>query len=339
MKIDDLRTYAFNQNLPLDVNIELTQKCNFKCPHCYCPEDKSYLSLESIKKIIDKCHKAGVLFINFTGGEAMLRKDFLTIYRYAKSLGFMVSIQSNLSYISDNLKSEFISFKPKNIAVTIYGSSDGEYLSFTGMKNGYTNVINNLNFLWENNISFSLKAALTKGTYQSILSGQYDQIASKYGKEITYDGVIFGRKDGDITSISQRLSPEEIVIFDRSDKDGTIFWNEKIHEICGQDGIKCGGGISSFSIDSVGYASICSLYISEKFEFLERDFNDVWRDLNLSHQRMQQNYKNSQCSNCNKKSICRWCSAYSVLEHGDPKKPVQFMCNLAEARVVGSGIR
>jgi radical SAM protein with 4Fe4S-binding SPASM domain len=338
MKIDELRAYAYAHNLPLDVNIELGQNCNFKCPHCYCPGDKSVLPSESVNKIIDKCYQAGVLFINFTGGEALIRKDFPSIYSYAKSLGFMVSLQTNLSLLTDELKTMFVSYKPKHIAVTLYGTSEEEYQSFTKNKKSHAKVVENLDFLYQNDIEFKLKAVLTKETYPSVLAGRYAKLAAKYGKTISYDGVIFGRKDGDDTSIQQRLTPNEIVAFERSDCEGAEYWDDVSHNACGQGNIRCGGGISSFSIDALGYASICSLYISEKFNFIEQDFGTVWRELNASQHRMQMNYKDSQCSECNKKSICRWCSAYAVLEHGNPRRPVKFMCDLAEARISASDI-
>lgn len=333
MRLEELREYAFTNNLPLDVNIELTQKCNFTCPHCYCPEYKQTLITDQAKEVVLKCQQSGVIFVNFTGGEVTLRRDFPEIYCYTRDLGCLVSIQTNLSHLSEHLKAVLISHKPRNISVTLYGTSDEEYYSFTGIKNGYSSVIENLDFLQKNDISFSLKAVLTRETQDSAMAGRYDKIAQKYGKNISWDGIIFGRKDGDVSTTNHRLTPQEIVDFDRFDKEGSNFWDLKVKERSGQDRIKCGGGISSFSIDSLGRASICSLYVSEKYDFLKQDFTDVWRKLKSSNNRMQEYYQNSNCSGCNNKSICRWCAAYAVLEHNNPEKPVPFMCNLSEERI------
>lgn len=333
MTLEDLREYSFLNNLPLDVNIELTQKCNFLCPHCYCPENKIALTTEQAKKVILKCQKAGVIFVNFTGGEVTLRKDFPEIYRYAREAGCLVSIQTNLSYLSESLKSILITHKPRNISVTIYGTSDDEYRTFTGAKKGYTQLIENLNFLRENSINFNLKAIFTEETKKSAMMGRYDEISREYGKHISWDPIIFGRKDGDISTISHRVSPREIVDFDRLDIEGVNFWDSKVKTRSKQSAIKCGGGISSFSVDSMGLASICSLYVSEKYDFLNQSFSDVWKNLKESNARMQNHYKNSFCSSCDNKSICRWCAAYAVLEHNCSEKPVPFMCALVDERV------
>lgn len=333
MTLEELREYAFNNNFPLDVNIELTQKCNFRCPHCYCPEDKNTLTTEQAKDVILKCQQAGVIFVNFTGGEVTLRKDFPEIYRYTREMGCLISIQTNLSHLNESLKSTIVTHKPRNISVTLYGTSNEEYQKFTGIKNGYSNVIDNLDFLQENGINFSLKAVLTKETQCSAMMRRYELVSRKYGKNISWDPVIFGRKDGDVSTINHRLTPQEIVDFDRLEKDGIRFWDSKVKTRSRQDTIKCGGGVSSFSVDSTGLASICSLYISEKYDFLGQSFSEVWQSLKGSNERMQAHYKNSACSDCKSKSICRWCAAYAVLEHNNPESPVSFMCALADERI------
>ena len=332
MTLDELRDYAFQHNLPLDVNIELTQKCNFRCPHCYCSDNKHALTTSQAKDVVLKCHRAGVVFINFTGGEVTTRKDFPDIYRFTRELGCLVSIQTNLSHLSNQMKAALVAHKPRNISVTIYGTSEEEYKAFTGMNNGYSHVIENLDFLQEEGIHFALKAVLTRETWASAMAGRYERIAEKYGKTILWDGVIFGRKDADTSSLKHRLTPEKIVDFDRLNEAGCKFWDGEVAKRSKQDFVKCGGGISSFSVDSLGRASICSLYVSEKYNFLERDFDDTWQELKASNDRMQALYKRSACSNCKKKSICRWCAAYAVLENGIPTKPVAFICALADER-------
>ena len=61
---------------PRHMTLELTAKCNFRCPYCYClwhefPEiGKPELDTVGWKNILDKCADDGVEDILFTGGEA-----------------------------------------------------------------------------------------------------------------------------------------------------------------------------------------------------------------------------------------------------------------------------
>ena len=66
---------------PFSVLFELTPKCNFNCIHCYLQNVHSseQLSYEEITKILDILYDEGILFLTLTGGEILLRKDFLDI--------------------------------------------------------------------------------------------------------------------------------------------------------------------------------------------------------------------------------------------------------------------
>ena len=61
---------------PLTFNWTLSYRCNFTCEHCYsrdeqCPE----LATADVKRIIDILVEQQVPFINFGGGEPLMRKD------------------------------------------------------------------------------------------------------------------------------------------------------------------------------------------------------------------------------------------------------------------------
>ena len=81
---------------PLIINWAVTNRCNFKCRHCYSRDDPSEeLSREQLFASIDKVVSAGVFSVNFGGGEPLLRKDLREIARYAADKGLKVSMNSN----------------------------------------------------------------------------------------------------------------------------------------------------------------------------------------------------------------------------------------------------
>lgn len=75
---------------PRHVTLELTAKCNFRCPYCYCVWHeypalaKPELDAAGWKTILDKCAADSVDDILFTGGEALLRNDLFDILGYAR---------------------------------------------------------------------------------------------------------------------------------------------------------------------------------------------------------------------------------------------------------------
>ena len=67
------------------LHIDLTNRCNERCIHCYHPFDQydysSELSFEEIKELIDSAYDLGVFSIILSGGESLLRKDFFEIVK------------------------------------------------------------------------------------------------------------------------------------------------------------------------------------------------------------------------------------------------------------------
>ena len=75
---------------PPHMTMELTAKCNFRCPYCYCVWHeypalaKPELNAAGWKTILEKCASDGVDDILFTGGEALLRSDLFEILDHAR---------------------------------------------------------------------------------------------------------------------------------------------------------------------------------------------------------------------------------------------------------------
>ena len=95
--------------LPRSMVLEVTAKCNYFCPYCYClwhesdspaPRD---LSTEKWKQIIDICAKHQVNDLTFSGGEALLRKDLPELISYAKKVvpGCTLSLFTNSSRMTE----------------------------------------------------------------------------------------------------------------------------------------------------------------------------------------------------------------------------------------------
>jgi len=101
-KLETLKiTEDFHLHAPLVVWLEVTQRCNLHCEHCFMsasslsgPSD-SEMSTEKIFSLLDELKQQGVLSLVLTGGEPFVRSDFLEILDYAASLGFVTAVVTN----------------------------------------------------------------------------------------------------------------------------------------------------------------------------------------------------------------------------------------------------
>lgn len=105
----------------------ITGKCNYKCRHCFMSAtdvDARELSLADIKKIINELSECGVYNVSLTGGEPLVRNDFLEI------LDALVDANINVDGIYTNgklLNSELLDeLEARNMKPTIHMSYDGK---------------------------------------------------------------------------------------------------------------------------------------------------------------------------------------------------------------------
>lgn len=96
---------------PVDVQIEMTQACNWRCCHCYnfwrapsrATHPPAYLSRDALRHIIRELAVHQVPSITITGGEPFIRRDeVFTLLRLAREAQIHVSINTNFSLVKPN---------------------------------------------------------------------------------------------------------------------------------------------------------------------------------------------------------------------------------------------
>src|SRR6266568_6757188 len=87
---------ALALNIPLNVQWDLTYRCNERCVHCYLDhDDHGEMTTAEIKGVLDQLEEAGVFFLTFSGGEVFMRRDFFDLLEHARRLLFNVKIKTN----------------------------------------------------------------------------------------------------------------------------------------------------------------------------------------------------------------------------------------------------
>ncbi len=82
---------------PLVANYYLTYRCNARCHFCniWALEPPKEADFETIKQNLKDLRRLGVKYVDFTGGEPLLRQDVGEIYAEAKRQGFVTSMTTN----------------------------------------------------------------------------------------------------------------------------------------------------------------------------------------------------------------------------------------------------
>ncbi len=82
---------------PLVANYYLTYRCNARCHFCdiWSLEPGKEADFATVEQNLESLKRLGVKYIDFTGGEPLLRADIGQIFQTAKRLGFLTSLTTN----------------------------------------------------------------------------------------------------------------------------------------------------------------------------------------------------------------------------------------------------
>jgi MoaA/NifB/PqqE/SkfB family radical SAM enzyme len=141
---EQLYNSAVTKRIPITGSFELTFRCNLRCVHCYCnlpPNDQDAiekeLTTEEVFDIFDQIAEAGCLWLLITGGEPLLRKDFLEIYTYAKKKGFIITLFTNGTLITEEIADYLKEWPPNKVEITLYGVTSETYERVTGISGSF----------------------------------------------------------------------------------------------------------------------------------------------------------------------------------------------------------
>jgi len=332
-----LHNKALQDKIPISGALELTYDCNFNCVHCYvkdCNEKKEKdLSFNQIKDILDQIADAGCLWLLLTGGEPLMRKDFLDIYMYAKRKGFLITVFTNGSMITSEIVKCFSEFPPFNIEITIYGATEETYERITQRSNSYAKCIAGIDLLSKNEISFQLKSILL--SYNKHELDKLSSLSVHYGLPFVYDPIISPKLNGDKTPRKFSLSPEEIVQFDLKSKENINEWNDfyknSLNPKCFENLYRCYAGKTTFMINPYGKLQFCVLARDTNYDLKIGEFKDGWYNVinPASSKKAKSDYK---CNRCELLKVCGQCPGWSYLEHGNHEEPVDYLCKIAHKR-------
>jgi radical SAM protein with 4Fe4S-binding SPASM domain len=347
----DLHRRHTGERLPLQVSIEVTRRCPLECLHCYnnlpmadADAKRRELSKEEHFRILDELSEMGCFWLLYTGGEIFARNDFLEIYTYAKKKGFLITLFTNGTIITDRIADYLTEWPPFAIEITLYGRTRETYEALTQIPGSYDRCLRGIRLLKNRGLPLKLKTVATSINKHEVMAMRRFA-EEELGVEFKMDGQINPRIDCSQSPLAVRLSPEEVVALDMS----TPKTREEYLKLAKRDLEKpaglaqidtmyfCGGGMRSFAINAYGEIGICVISQQETFSIRESGVRAVWEGA-LLRLRQRKRTRLTKCSQCRIQSLCGMCPANGEMENGDRETPVEFLCHVAHLRAEAIGI-
>ncbi len=338
---------------PLSGQLELTYRCNLNCIHCYLGEhcgfqfsaEKKELSLRDWQKIIGQLHREGCLMLTLTGGEPLLRRDFFSIYEYAKQKGFLINIFTN-GLLLDDISIDLLKrLSPHSIEMTLNGISKRTYESVTRIPGSFEKAMEVIKKLAKAKLPLSLKVNGLKQNKHEItkIKTFTEKLLGK--NKFKFDSSILPRwkrpgVTGDFSPdpTKLRLSPKEIREIEEKDPDMRLLRQESLNSGPNLKRLPeylyhCNSWQSHFFINPYGRLRFCC--ISEKYstDLTEHSFSHgFYKEFpRIYKERFRFNRREaSECIYCNLRSLCQNCPAKAFLETGDEERQVSYYCEIAK---------
>jgi len=336
------------------LDIELTERCNNACLHCYInlPErdrnaQERELSTDEWKDILRQAVELGALSVRFTGGEPLLREDFVELYLYARRLGLKVVLFTNARLITPELADLFARIPPlKKIEITVYGMHPQSYEAVACAPGAFIEFQRGVELLLERQIPFVVKSVLLPPNQAEV--GEFETWAESIPAmeyDPSYSIILDLRARRDSAARNRlinelRFTPKEVLsLLSRNE----IEYRKSMAQYCAAGFVRpqgdklysCGAGESG-CVDAYGNYQMCMLLrhpdtvYNLKNGTLREALAEVFpRTLEM---RASNPEYLQRCARCFLRGICEQCPARSWMEHGTLDTPVEYLCQVAHAQ-------
>ncbi|RMG01745.1 MAG: GeoRSP system radical SAM/SPASM protein [Nitrospirae bacterium] len=317
---------------PLLINWALTNRCNFRCRHCYSRTDPfNELSLDELKTAITTVRKAGVFSLNFGGGEPLLRKDLLEVANYAHEAGLSLSMNSNGYLLNRRMALQLKEAGLGKVGISIDSSRPEIHDSFRGVKGSFQRAVRAVEYLKDAGVETSISSVVCRINYREI--GDIISMAKTLGvKQLNLHN--FKCSGMGFRNMSELdLSPDEwrnfytTALRFREDTEGLeIGFDDPILCLLGEgnDSSPVKGSVCgklSLNIKANGDITPCGFIPMVIGNILRDDFITVWEESELL-QRMRNKTPRGKCATCSHYNDCLGgCTARAIALHGTPDAP------------------
>ena len=351
--INRVRLWEGNQPRLNHIDIELTERCNNSCIHCYInlpaldvQATRRELSADQWKNILQQAVDLGTLTVRFTGGEPLLREDFAEIYLTARTLGMQVILFTNARLITPKLADLFAKVPPlKKIEISVYGMHQWSYDEVTCSPGAFTEFQRGIDLLNERGIPFVVKSVLLPPNRDEI--DEFEAWAATIpwmDQRPTYAIFLELRTRRDSEAKNRlirrlRVSPEEGVAFatrcEETYRRGMAQFSAQFMGPQGEKLFSCGAGETG-CVDAYGVYQMCMplrhpdmVYDLNQGSLLTglTEVFPYFRELRATNEAYLK-----RCARCFLKGLCEQCPGKSWEENGTLDTPVEYLCQVAHAQ-------
>lgn len=323
-RLREIYREAGRRAVPIEVMLELTHHCGFRCRHCYVSdfEAPDLLTGERVFRLLDELAEMGTLVLSLTGGEVLLRGDWLAIARQARERGFALHLFTNGWAVGERQADEIAGLEA-TVHVSVYSLEPAVFEAVTRRPGALERARGAVERLRARGARVVVKVPLTALNYRDAHGVR--QWAVSAGAECRLDPTILARRDGGREPLGLRVAQDVIA----GELGGPVLGCHPA--AVREDEPLCAAASRFCCITPAGDVRACSVLPGSDGNVRERPFRDVWESSPwLQRVRAVRARDLRTCGTCPRLAYCGRCPGQALVEDGDLLGPSRWATRRAE---------
>ncbi len=336
--VQEMGARALRLGIPMSVQVDLTYRCNERCVHCYLDhEDHGEMTTAEIKSLFDQLAAAGTFFLNLSGGEIFMRKDFFEILEYARKLQFAVKLKTNAVMIRAAKAKRIADLAVESVQISLYSHKPEVHDEITKLPGSFKRTMEGARFLKEAGVKVSFANVLMKHNADDYKHVQ--ALAAELGVDYNCDATITPMMDGDRSILDLNVDAKRLEhIFHDTTLlgDSAATFNAQPTEAMSLEDayatLPCSAGHTAAYVSPYGEVYPCVQFPYLVGNVREQKFIDIWHDSPQLQEVRSISVGDLQgCSSCVHGGSCSRCPGLAYLE-GNMRGPSIQDCEKSFAR-------
>lgn len=322
-ELEKIRTIMNQKPCLQNISVQITQKCNERCVHCYIPHENKnrIMSDNDFYRIADMCSEMKTI-VNFriTGGECMSHPSFKKFVEYVKGKGFSLTLLTNLTLLDDEtidiLKRGLFS----QVQVSMFSLTPEIHDNITKVNGSLEKTLKNLEKLKKAGVPVAIATQAMEINKDSI-EGLYEY-AKNQGIELRCDWTIVAKENRKSDNLSHRI--RDFSTYKKLCKLKLQYvegYKEELSDELAQ-ALKpenthlCYGGVNGLYVDTALKVHPCPGWDLIVGDLKSDSLSDIWNKSEILQKIRNVVLKDfPKCAKCDIRNLCSICMAQADMEN------------------------
>lgn len=313
-----------NLKAPISIVWEITNNCNFKCPHCRAYQEITADDENIENKIVEEIIKNDILTVNISGGEPLLNPRIFDIIKRLTDANVYVGISTN-GWLYKEKREKLLKAGLKFIQVSLDGEKE-LHEKFRGVEGSFDRAVETLKLAKKDGLFTQMNVTITSANLQTLEWNYYKALeigvnkilyrrVVPAGKAIENQYILPNKKEyNDMLKKLMKLDNSKLIVA----VDDPIIY--ALQDKKGQENLGCAAGIKSLGISSKGDVYPC-IFLREKLGNInEKSLKGIWNNSEML--KKLRNKDINECSECKYRYTCGGCRAFSGIFEKDEMCPI-----------------